>query len=110
MVTTYGMSDLGPIQYDDGHGDNVFLGRDYSSRSSYSSEIAFEIDKEVRRIIDEAKADAKTIVEANRPLMDRIVEALLEYETITAEQIENISAGRDLNDSGDIVVDIPSEN
>ena len=42
--------------------------------------------------------------------MDKIVEALLEYETITAEQIENIVAGRDLNDSGDIVVDIPSEN
>lgn len=106
MVTTYGMSKLGPIQYDSGNGDNVFLGRDYTSHSGYSSEIAFEIDKEVREIIEEAKAQAHEIIVANRELMDRIVEALLEYETITAEQIENIVAGRDLNDSGEEAVQV----
>ncbi len=97
MVATYGMSDLGPIQYDDGRGD-VFLGRDYTSHSGYSSQIAYEIDKEVRKIIDEAKTQAREIVEANRGLMDRIVDALLEHETITAEQIDNIVAGRDVNE------------
>lgn len=97
MVATYGMSDLGPIQYDDGRGD-VFLGRDYTSHSGYSSQIAYEIDKEVRKIIDEAKAEARVIVEANIELMDRIVDALLEHETITAEQIANIVAGRDVNE------------
>ncbi|WP_250690186.1 ATP-dependent zinc metalloprotease FtsH [Erysipelothrix aquatica] len=106
MVTTYGMSNLGPIQYDDGQGDNVFLGRDYSSRSSYSGEIAFEIDKEVRRIIDEAKEEARVIIEAQRPLMERIVAALLEFETITAEQINNIVEGRDANDAGNEPVEV----
>ncbi|QIK87062.1 ATP-dependent zinc metalloprotease FtsH [Erysipelothrix sp. HDW6B] len=106
MVTTYGMSNLGPIQYDDGQGDNVFLGRDYSSRSSYSGEIAFEIDKEVRRIIDEAKEEARVIIEAQRPLMERIVAALLEFETITAEQINNIVEGRDANDVGNEPVEV----
>nr|WP_207948898.1 ATP-dependent zinc metalloprotease FtsH [Erysipelothrix anatis] len=106
MVTTYGMSNLGPIQYDDGQGDNVFLGRDYSSRSSYSGEIAFEIDKEVRRIIDEAKDEARVIIEAQRPLMERIVAALLEFETITAEQINNIVEGRDANDAGNEPVEV----
>ena len=96
MVATYGMSDLGPIQYDDGRGD-VFLGRDYNSHSGYSSQIAFEIDQEVRKIIEASKADARVIIEENRELMDRIVDALLEHETITAEQIANIVAGRDTN-------------
>lgn len=101
MVTQYGMSDLGPIQYDNNDG-NVFLGRDYTHSQNYSGQIAFEIDKEIRRIIEECKVEARRIVEENRDLMDRIVEALLEYETITAEQIQNIVEGRDLNDDGKV--------
>ncbi|CAM4211467.1 ATP-dependent zinc metalloprotease FtsH [Erysipelothrix inopinata] len=109
MVTTFGMSNLGPIQYDVGS-DNVFLGRDYSSGQNYSGEIAYEIDKEVRRIIDEAKEEALRIVEQNRELMDKIVDALLEYETITAEQINNIVEGRDANDFGVDTVTTESES
>ncbi|QIK70876.1 ATP-dependent zinc metalloprotease FtsH [Erysipelothrix sp. HDW6C] len=105
MVTTFGMSNLGPIQYDDGHSDNVFLGRDYSSRTGYSAEIAFEIDKEIRRIVDEAKEQARVIIEDNRDLMEKIVEALLEEETITAEQIRNIVEGRSVNDAGHSPID-----
>lgn len=109
MVATYGMSDLGPIQYDDGRGD-VFLGRDYNSHSGYSSQIAFEIDQEVRKIIEAAKADAKVIIEENRELMDRIVDALLEHETITAEQIANIVAGRGVNEfEADVKEDVVAE-
>jgi cell division protease FtsH len=99
MVMVYGMSDLGPIQYEHS-GGNVFLGRDYSSSSrNYSGQIAFEIDKEVRRIIDEAYEHAKRIIQENRDLMDRLVDALLENETLTAEHIQNIVEGRTFNET-----------
>ncbi len=96
MVTVYGMSNLGPIQYDNPQG-SVFLGRDYSSEKNHSGEIAFEIDKEVRRIIDEAYEKARELILENRPLLDDIVEALLEHETLTAEQINRIVEGKPLN-------------
>ena len=98
MVMSYGMSDLGPIQYEHS-GGNVFLGRDYSNSSNYSGQIAFEIDKEVRRIIDECYDHAKRLIQENRPLMDLLVDALLENETLTAENIENIVQGRAYNDT-----------
>ena len=93
MVMSYGMSNLGPIQYENSSG-NVFLGRDYSNSQTYSGEIAFEIDKEVRRIIDEAKDDATKLITEHRDLLDRIVEGLLEHETLTSEQIQNIVENR----------------
>ena len=90
MVRSFGMSKLGPIQYEDGSG-NVFLGRDYNSNSNnYSGEIAYEIDKEVRRIINECYENAKVIILENRELMDLIAKTLLEEETITNEQIMNL--------------------
>ena len=89
MVRSFGMSSLGPIQYDDGSG-NVFLGRDYGSGSNYSGEIAFEIDKEVRRIINECYENATAIIKANRTLMDLIAATLMEEETLTNEQIMNL--------------------
>lgn len=98
MVMSYGMSNLGPIQYDEHGGDKAFLGRDYASSQGYSGEIAFEIDKEVRRIIDEAYESARVLIEENRDLMDRIVEGLLEYETLTAEQIQRIVEGKPANE------------
>ena len=98
MVMSYGMSDLGPIQYEHS-GGNVFLGRDYSNSSNYSGQIAFEIDKEVRRIIDECYDHAKRLIQENRPLMDQLVDALLENETLTAENIQNIVEGRAYNDT-----------
>lgn len=90
MVRSFGMSKLGPIQYEDGSG-NVFLGRDYNSNSNnYSGEIAYEIDKEVRHIINDCYEHAKIIINENRELMDLIANTLLEEETITNEQIMNL--------------------
>ena len=96
MVTVYGMSKLGPVQYDSTQG-SVFLGRDYSSDKNYSGEIAYDIDKEVRRIIDEAYENARVIINDNRELLDAIVEELLEHETLTAEQIKRIVDGEPVN-------------
>ena len=89
MVRSWGMSSLGPIQYDDGSG-YVFLGRDYSSGSNYSGEIAYEIDKEIRKIINECYDKAKEIIEGNKDLLTLIAETLIEEETITSEQINNL--------------------
>lgn len=89
MVRSWGMSSLGPIQYDDGSG-NVFLGRDYGSGSNYSGEIAYEIDKEIRKIINECYDTAKQIIEENKDLLTLIAETLIEEETITSEQINNL--------------------
>ena len=88
MVTEFGMSDLGPIQYERDTG-SVFLGRDYAStQRNFSTQIAFEIDKAVRQIIDEAHANARKLLEQYKDQVILIAETLLEHETITAEQIE----------------------
>ena len=92
MVTTYGMSDLGPIQYDNGNG-SVFLGRDYASPSNASSQIAYEIDIEVRKIIDKCHADAKKILTAHKKDLIAIAEALIVNETLTAEEIDDVVKG-----------------
>ena len=82
MVTELGMSELGPIKYDSG--DNaVFLGRDYSQLSNtHSGQIAFEIDQQVRKIIETAHAQATEIINNNKDKMDIIANALLEHETL----------------------------
>ncbi len=88
MVTEYGMSSLGPIQYERDTG-SVFLGRDYTStQKNFSTQIAFEIDQEVRKIIDEAHKKARQIIEENKDQVILIAETLLERETITAEEID----------------------
>ena len=89
MVTTYGMSDLGPIQYNSGS-DSVFLGRDYNSPSNASSQVAYEIDTEVRKIIDSCHEKAKEIINANRDDLITIAETLIVKETLTAEEIEDL--------------------
>lgn len=93
MVMSYGMSDLGPIQYEHS-GGNVFLGRDYNATRNYSSQIAFEIDKSVRALIEEGQAKARALILEHRALMDKIVEILIEQETLTSEQIQNIVDGK----------------
>lgn len=87
MVTEYGMSDLGPVQFEHQE-SSVFLGRDYNKSHNFSSEVAFEIDQEQRKIINECYEKAKTIISENRDLLDLIATTLLEYETITKEQID----------------------
>ncbi|MBR5291011.1 MAG: ATP-dependent zinc metalloprotease FtsH [Erysipelotrichaceae bacterium] len=89
MVTIYGMSDLGPVKYDHSQ-QSVFLGRDYASSSSVSGQVAFEIDQEVRKIVDQCHKKAIEIVKEHRDDLEKIVHALLENETITAEEIEEI--------------------
>lgn len=87
MVTEYGMSDLGPIQFEHQE-SSVFLGRDYNKSRNFSSQVAFEIDQEQRKIINECYEKTKKIIAENRDLLDLIANTLLEYETITKEQIE----------------------
>jgi cell division protease FtsH len=89
MVTTYGMSDLGPIQYDGGN-DSVFLGRDYASPSNASSQVAYEIDTEVRKIIDSCHEHARKIIKENKEDLIMIAETLIEKETLTAEEIDEL--------------------
>lgn len=78
---------------------NVFLGRDYTQHSnSHSGQIAYEIDVQVRKIIDECYAKAKEIIEANKDKLVIIADALLEYETLAGEQIEALfNTGRMLD-------------
>ncbi|MBR5754962.1 MAG: ATP-dependent zinc metalloprotease FtsH [Erysipelotrichaceae bacterium] len=92
MVTTYGMSDLGPIQYNSGN-DSVFLGRDYNSPSNASSQVAYEIDTEVRKIIDSCHRKATDIIKANKNDLVKIAETLMVQETLTAEEIEELLKG-----------------
>ena len=87
MVTEYGMSDLGPLQFEQQEG-SVFLGRDYNKSQHFSNEVANEIDMEMRKIINECHDKAKKNISDNRDLLSLIADALLEYETLTKEQID----------------------
>ena len=96
MVVELGMSDLGPIQYQSQSG-SVFLGRDYASAQNYSGEVAYEIDKAVRHIIEECYETATSIIKKHTKELELLVDALLEYDTITAEQIDNVINERPIN-------------
>ena len=87
MVTEYGMSDLGPIQFEEQQ-SSVFLGRDYNKAQNFSHEVAKQIDEEVRKIITNQYQVTKKIIKENLDLLKLIAETLLEYETITKEQID----------------------
>lgn len=109
MVTELGMSELGPIKYDSEQG-NVFLGRDYTQHSnSHSGQIAYEIDVQVRKIIDECYAKAKEIIEANKDRLVIIADALLEHETLAGEQIEALFNTGQMLDRHDGKVESSSE-
>jgi cell division protease FtsH len=89
MVTEYGMSDLGPVQYESASG-NVFLGRDYFKEKNFSDQVAHEIDKEVRHIITTCFEKARDIITTNRELLDLIAHYLVEVETLTKADIDEI--------------------
>ncbi|MDY0317756.1 MAG: ATP-dependent zinc metalloprotease FtsH [Candidatus Izemoplasmatales bacterium] len=90
MITEYGMSErLGPITYEK-DSDTVFLGRDYGKSKNFSEQIATEIDKEVRGIIHECYDKAKDLIEKNIDLLKTIAHYLLEVETLTKEDIDEI--------------------
>jgi len=93
MVTQYGMSEkLGPMTLGEGQHE-VFLGRDFSATPNYSQEIAFEIDKEVRRLIDEAYETAYRILTERREQLDLMAEVLVERETVDKEELEALLEG-----------------
>ncbi|TNK91498.1 cell division protein FtsH, partial [Mycoplasmopsis pullorum] len=89
MVTQYGMSDLGPVRYENDEG-SPFLGRTLATHQSYSSRTGQEIDAQIRKIINDAKELAEKIILENRKLLELIKERLLEKETIVSEEIEYI--------------------
>jgi cell division protease FtsH len=94
MVTRYGMSDLlGPMVYAENEGE-IFLGRSITKTTNMSEETMRKVDSEIRRIIDEQYAVARRIIEENRERIEVMARALLDWETIDAEQIEDIVAGR----------------
>ena len=102
MVTKWGLSDaMGPLMYDEG-GEEVFLGRSAAQPSkAMSDETALAIDKEVRSIVDECYEKARNLLEEHRSKMDMMAEALMQYETIDAEQIDAIMEGRKPNPPSD---------
>ena len=93
MVTKYGMSDrIGTITLGSDQ-DEVFIGRDWGHEKSYSEETAGVIDEEVKKIIDHAYGEAKSILNAHRDKLDRVAEVLVEKEKITGEEIDQIFEG-----------------
>ncbi len=91
MVTLFGMSDLGPLALET-PGNEVFLGRDWMPRSEYSEEIAAQIDRQVREIATRCYSEARRIIRENRPLVDRLVDLLLDQETIEGDDFRKLVA------------------
>ena len=89
MVAEYGMSSLGPVQYETS-GGHTFLGRDYMTEKKFSDQVALEIDQEVRKIINDCYEQGKKILEENRSLLDLIAKHLIEVETLTREDIDDL--------------------
>ena len=95
MVCEYGMSRLGPLTFGKKE-EQIFLGREIAQHRDFSEETARQIDLEVRRLIDEAYQSAFTIINANQDAMHRIAAALLERETIDAEEVKMLIEGKEL--------------
>lgn len=112
MVTEFGMSPLGPIQYENDTG-SVFLGRDYNStQKNFSTQIAYEIDTQVRKIIEDAHEQARQILEEHIEDVKLIAETLLKQETITAEEIQYLMEHRHLKSeepTTEVKTDEPSD-
>jgi cell division protease FtsH len=108
MVCQYGMSDLGPLAFGKKE-EQIFLGREIAQHRDFSEDTAIKIDLEVKRIVSDQYARATKILEDNREAMERLTEALLEYESLDLEQMKRVIAGLPLetepvrprrNDSG----------
>ncbi|MBD0358860.1 MAG: ATP-dependent zinc metalloprotease FtsH, partial [Rubrobacter sp.] len=90
MVTRYGMSEkLGPMALGHANGQ-VFMGRDFNAQPDYSDEIAFQIDKEIRRIVDESYDTAEDLLVRNRALLDKLSKDLIEYETVDSKHLARL--------------------
>jgi cell division protease FtsH len=103
MVTQFGMSEeIGPMAVGDAE-QEVFLGREIVQRRSISENVAERVDREVKRLLDEAYQSAAKTLEANRDLLEQIAEALLERETLDREEVELLAAGERLPESKVVV-------
>ena len=91
MVTQFGMSNLGPITYEQ-NGGSIFLGRDYLKEKNFSDQVALEIDKEVRTIVEECYERAKKVILENLDLLRTIAQYLIKVETLTKTDIDEIAA------------------
>ncbi len=113
MVTEYGMSDkLGPMQFGQPQGGQVFLGRDINSEQNYSDKIAYEIDTEIQNIIKTCYERARNILTENRDKLDLIANTLLEIETLDAEQIRHLADHGTLPErkkSSDVTVNVSAK-
>ncbi|WBL15202.1 ATP-dependent zinc metalloprotease FtsH [Sutcliffiella sp. NC1] len=111
MVTEYGMSDkLGPLQFGQASGGQVFLGRDIQNEQNYSDAIAHEIDMEIQRIIKDCYERARTILTENRDKLEIIAQTLLEVETLDAEQIKHLVDHGTLPEKPEPKLDTPKED
>ena len=93
MVTKYGFSEkIGAVNYS--HSEEVFLGNDFTAQKNYSEEIAREIDAEIKRLIDEAYAEATRLLQENMEILERVAQGLLLVETIDGDQFEDLFTGK----------------
>ena len=107
MITRYGFSEkLGPVSFSSN--DEVFLGRDFSTRQNYSDEIAAEVDREIRRLLEECYEEDRKILKENDAAFERVAEALLLVETLDGEQFERLFTGE--ADPETIKAEVESEN
>jgi cell division protease FtsH len=96
MVTEYGMSDrLGPMTFGT-KSEEVFLGRDLGRTRNYSEEVAAEIDREIKRIIEEAYKRAESLLKGNIEKLHRVAKALIEREKLNGEEFEKVFNGEDI--------------
>jgi cell division protease FtsH len=107
-VMRYGMTEaLGPMVYAENEGE-VFLGRSVTKTTNMSESTMQKVDQEVRRIIDEQYALARKLIEDNQDKMHTMAKALLEWETIDTEQLDDIMAGKDPRPPKDFTPRSPS--
>ena len=107
MITRYGFSEkLGPVSFSSN--DEVFLGRDFSTRQNYSDEIAAEVDREIRRLLEECYAETRRILQENDAAFERVAQALLMVETIDGDQFERLFTG-DITPE-DLKTEVDTEN
>ena len=111
MVTEWGMSDLGPIQYERNTG-SVFLGRDYTNtQKNFSVDTATKIDNEIRKIIDFAHEEALRVIKENKDDVILLAKTLIDHEQITGEEIDYLMANRHLKrDEKPATVEFPEPN
>jgi cell division protease FtsH len=108
MVTRWGLSDLlGPLQYAEPE-EEVFLGYSVNRQSQVSDETARAIDKEIRRIVDEAFDKARTCLTENRDQLETLAQALLEYETLSGDEIKALMEGGSIDRGGPTGAAIPA--